>query len=607
MGDMASQIAVRNALKEGALVGVLLLVAGVSFALWLISRSSTLAWQTLGLLLLSLNQVLSHSILSYFINVAPFGLTYKAAWVVGSLCPLVLMLYLRSITRAHNVRISGVPLFIGLGAVHIALCLAIVATNRYIFIQASQLSVLTILSALMVAGLLQISECRLRYRMTIVLCLALCWAFYCRDIVGSDVSSDARTQSARYASGFSVVVLLLFCCVFWIHRWSVSSQRNEERMADFLSRQDRRLARAVARRTRTLNSMLLAAQNTNREQTRLMAYIGHDLRAPMATIVGYARLLRDNGDATYKKHIAVIEHGAAHQLVLIDELLDHVRGELDLFTLKPVALDLRELLEDIQQHALTMAARHQNTYTFDLPELFPQWVMLDGTRLRQVLLNLISNAAKFTHHGSITLTVAVSSQNAGWTLSFHISDTGTGIDVEHQERIFGSFEQARPLDGGMGLGLFISRSIVEKMGGRLTLSSTPGVGSTFHFEVVVSAVDALVTLTSDSVSDSSAGVKVADPDPDPEPWPWPALAMKRTSPASLTKLSLLASTGQWTEIDQWIAETSRSQPECVDFIATITQLFHDLDFRSICRCALPEVVAVSRHGDVVDASVPRTG
>jgi signal transduction histidine kinase len=380
-------------------------------------------------------------------------------------------------------------------------------------------------------------------------------------------------------NGFSINVIALFALAFWVHQQGAWRQKNEIQVVDLLKNQKHRIRRIVKRRTRTLNNALLAAQHANREQTRLMAYIGHDLRAPMASIVGYARMLGNTANSSHKKHIAAIERGANHQLVLIDELLEHVRGEFNLFGIKPVALDLRELIEDIHQHALTLVMRQHNRFVLELPEPLPHLVMLDGHRLSQVLLNLISNAAKFTKQGTITLSVTANHQGDTWKVSFELADTGTGIDAADQERIFGSFEQAQSLDGGLGLGLFIARSIVQNMGGRLTLRSTLGVGSAFRFEVIMLSVEP----TSAGADRTDPAIKPAPDKFDPQ---W-SVETSKPSPAALAKLTLLAAAGQWTDIQNWIVETSIKQPECGEFITIIESLLEDLEFDTIRELALP--------------------
>jgi signal transduction histidine kinase len=575
---VSHQIAIWDALQAGAVVGFLLMMAGLSLVWWLLSPRVTLAWQTLALVLLSLNQIMLHSVPDNLAAADSLDMRLRALCAVGSFCPLVLMLYLRSLARAYTLGIRGMPVFFALAGAYAMLCLAVLTSDWHLFVRTSHLGVLALLTALIVGNLFQIGVWQLRYVVGVAGALVMLWGFRLRDLFLSNPLPGAGAADASYASGFLIVAVALLGLAFWVHRQGTWRERNDIEVNDLLSRQDMRLKRAVTRRTRTLNATLMAAQHTNRQQTRLMAYIGHDLRAPMASIVGYAKLLRDGGNSAHKKHIAAIERGAAHQLVLIDELLDHVRGELHLFTLKPVPLNLRDLLEDIRQQALTMAARHHNVYLFEGPNPSPHWVMLDGTRLHQVLLNLISNAAKFTHDGSITLLIAARCEGSSWTVSFEVADTGTGIEVKDQERVFGRFEQSQPIDGGLGLGLFIAHSIVENMGGHLTLSSVPGVGSTFRFEVIMPALEA-----PQPALETSADVVREQDRADLQR----ALGMRRPSGASLTHLSLLASRGQWTEIDQWIAQTLTAQPECAAFIAIIAELFDELDFdriRTLASC-----------------------
>lgn len=562
------------------MVGCLLMLAGFSFVWWLSSPRVTLAWQTLLLLLLCLSQTLFHNINAAIFEVASFNLVLTACCLIASFSPLVLIVYLHSVARAYQFTIRGLPVLFAIGAMHVVLCAAALAINRFLFVKASHFGVLVILSGLIAVMLLQCNTWRPRYVVVVTSGLAVLWGFRIHDFVISNHFPSMSLETVSYGSGFSIAIATMLSLAFWVHHQDARLHKLDAHIDELLKNLKTRFRRAVARGTRTLSATLVAAQDTNREQTRLMAFIGHDLRAPMATVVGYARLLRDTDNPAHKKHITAIEHGAAHQLALIDELLDYVRGEFNLFGIKPVALDLCELLDDIGQQALTLAVQHNNSFVFALPESFPHWVMLDGNRLRQVLLNLISNAAKFTHDGTITLSLGASCQGASWTVSFKITDTGTGIAAADQERIFGSFEQAQSLDGGMGLGLFIARSIVQNMGGRLTLCSDLGIGSTFRFEVVLSHVDP-VSLVPEPNAPAAPGTDLVSHTVDAR-WAqivdWPIAA-------SLVILTQLASTGQWTEINQWIVDTSITQSECNEFITLAKSLFDELDFKSLYELA----------------------
>lgn len=540
-------------------------------------------WLPLLLLLFCLNQILFRNIYSDIFDDAFFKVILPVLCVLASFVSLVLILHLRSVASAYGFTIRGLPALMATGWLRVVLCLAALAGERDVFVLASHVGMLATLSGLIVSVLLQRKTWRRRNVAIVFFFLAVLWGFRIYDIFLLDLSPSTDLGPLSYGSGFWIVLAALFAIGFRLRHQGARLQRHETQVADLLINRKSWLRRVITRRTRALNATLVVAQDRNREQTRLMAYIGHDLRAPIASIVGYAMLLRDTASAKHKKHIAAIEHDARHQLVLIDELLEHVRGEFNLFGIKPVAVNLRTLLEDISQHALTLAARQNNSFVLALREPFPQWVMLDGHRLNQVLINLISNAAKFTQNGVVTLTLAASCEGTVWTVNFKVADTGTGIAEADQERIFGRFEQAQSLDGGLGLGLFIARSIVQNMGGRLTLRSKLGVGSTFGFEAIMSAAD-LTPLVAGT--ETAAGMEDAQKKADPQPAP----LMHKPSQHSLARLAPLVAGGRWTEIQDWIATTLLEQPECRDFIVILERLLGEFDFKSIGELAKPDVV-----------------
>lgn len=321
-----------------------------------------------------------------------------------------------------------------------------------------------------------------------------------------------------------------------------------------------------------------AGQAYNRHKAETLSYIGHDLRAPLATIVGYIRLLRQTGTPEQAAHIRAIERSASYQLTLIDEILEFARHELKPLDVRRVPVRLAELLEDIAQQAYGLSLQHNNRYEFRAETPLPAHILTDPRRLQQVLLNLISNAAKFTHGGTIGLTVRAGKEQNATMLEFAVADSGAGIDPKIQSAIFQPFEQARPRPGSVGLGLHIAYSIVKNLGGELRLESRPGAGSCFSFEIPVE-------LLSDKTMTLRSGPATRAPDAGPSA---AACATASMPPAQLREeLATLARNGRLTDIEDWLQRHSESYPgRHADYFDAIREALQRLDFHHIESMAL---------------------
>ena len=234
------------------------------------------------------------------------------------------------------------------------------------------------------------------------------------------------------------------------------------------------------------------ADAANRAKSRFLAMASHEIRTPPNGIIGMSGLLLDTSltpeQTTYAK--AVKTSGDA-LLALIEELLDYSKIEAGKIDLEHRPFALAGLIEDITELLAPRAQARQLEIAAYVDERLPAQVLGDAARLRQVLLNLAGNAIKFTSTGGVALIVEPGiSPNE---ISFLVRDTGIGIAPEAQQRIFREFEQADERIarsyGGTGLGLSISERIVKRMGGRITLESEPGKGSTFEVSIPLAAVD----------------------------------------------------------------------------------------------------------------------
>lgn len=229
-----------------------------------------------------------------------------------------------------------------------------------------------------------------------------------------------------------------------------------------------------------LSAALDKVEKISRDKTTLMTTISHELRTPLNGIIGLSRiLLEEQPTERQRNYLKTINSSAVSLSHIFSDIIDLEKIDARRIELHSKETDFYALLNDISNFALLMAEEKRLEFHLDCPPTLPNWLMLDGVRLNQILWNLITNAVKFTQQGSVTLSVEQTAENE---FAIRVTDTGIGIDEADLEKIFELYYQVnsnRNKSLGSGIGLSISKAIAQLMGGDLTVTSEIGHGSTF--------------------------------------------------------------------------------------------------------------------------------
>jgi PAS domain S-box-containing protein len=282
---------------------------------------------------------------------------------------------------------------------------------------------------------------------------------------------------------------------------------------------------------RRLEEAATEAQAANRAKSTFLSTMSHEIRTPMNAILGYAQLMSRDPElgAEAKANLKIIGRSGEHLLALINDVLDMSKIESGRVDLNPATFNLSRLLDDLAAMFRLRAGAKALRFAMKMDGETVPYVVADEGKIRQVLINLLGNAVKFTEIGGIGLQVSLEKRNGDLWMSARVEDTGPGITDEDQKRLFEPFSQIRTSQDslkGTGLGLAISRKYARLMGGDITVRENPGGGSAFVFEVPIGRGESGVALKKSAgrrVKALSAGqeaprILVVDDHPENRDW-----------------------------------------------------------------------------------------
>ncbi len=280
-------------------------------------------------------------------------------------------------------------------------------------------------------------------------------------------------------------------------------------------RHQQHLEKVVARRTEELRAAKEAAECASRAKSSFLANMSHEIRTPMTAIMGYTETLLepDQPPVERQEALQVIRRSTRHLLELINDILDISKIEAERMTIERLAVDLPQTVADVVSLIRPSAINKGLDLSLSFADGIPRTICTDPLRVKQILMNLLTNAVKFTRKGSVHLSVQSETRGDECVVAFEVRDTGIGMTVPQMARIFDPFTQADESTtrqfGGTGLGLTISKGLAQLLGGDLTVNSITGVGSAFRLSIQAGRADDMELVH--GLTESGLKVRTRDP------------------------------------------------------------------------------------------------